>query len=80
MHYCEEKLERIKSMHISNFIFWILAKFLFGLGVGILLPVYFFAYGWIIVGWMLIVFAIILAIPALVAVHKRKGKLPPKLK
>lgn len=80
MHYCEEKLGRVKSMHTSNFIFWVLGKFLFGLGVGILLPVYFFNPGWIIAGWMLIAFAIILMIPAAIAAYKPRSKVPTKLK
>jgi len=82
MHHYDEKLSRIKSMHTSNFIFWVLGKFLIGLGVGILLATYFWTpigY-WIIAGWLLIVFAIILMIPAMTAVCVKKGKAPPKLK
>lgn len=74
MTYLEGKLEKIKSMHTSNFIFWIFGKFLFGLGIGILLPVYFGGFGWHIVGWLLIAFAIILQIPALMAVLPKKGE------
>ena len=73
MSYCEEKLGKIKSMHTSNFIFWIFGKFLFGLGIGILLPVYFVGFGWHIVGWLLIAFAIILQIPTFIAVFMKKG-------
>lgn len=71
----EEKLSRVKSMHTSNFIFWILGKFLIGLGIGILLPTYFYSIGWFIAGWMLISFAIVLMIPAMIAAYKPKGKL-----
>ncbi|UCD07357.1 MAG: hypothetical protein JSW41_00020 [Candidatus Aenigmatarchaeota archaeon] len=80
MRYCDEKLGKIKSMHTSNFIFWILGKFLLGLGVGILLPMYFFNFGWIIAGWMLIAFAIILMIPAMIAAYGKRSKVPTKLK
>jgi hypothetical protein len=83
MHYIEDKLERVKSMHTSNFIFWVFGKFLLGLGVGILLPVYFFSAGWIIAGWLLIAFAIILMIPAAIAAYRPRGpevRVPPKLK
>lgn len=73
MSYCEEKLGKIKSMCTSNFIFWVFGKFLLGLGVGILLPVYLVGFGWHIVGWLLIAFAIILQIPACVTVFMKKG-------
>ena len=70
----EEKFEKIKTLHFSNFAFWVFGKFLIGLGIGILLPVYFQAAGWAIAGWMLIVFAIILQIPAITAVFGKKPK------
>lgn len=73
MSYIEDKLGKIKSMHTSNFIFWIFGKFLIGLGIGILLPVYFVGFGWHIVGWLFIAFAIILQIPACVTVFMKKG-------
>ncbi|NIQ18348.1 MAG: hypothetical protein GTN37_04160 [Candidatus Aenigmarchaeota archaeon] len=72
MTYFEEKLEKIKSMHTSNFIFWVFGKFLLGLGIGILLPVYFFNYGWGIAGWLIIAFAIILQIPAFITTFYKK--------
>ncbi|NIO22669.1 MAG: hypothetical protein GTN38_01410 [Candidatus Aenigmarchaeota archaeon] len=78
MSMIEEKLEKIKAMHTSNFVFWILGKFLLGLGIGILLPVYFFAAGWMIAGWMLVVFAIILQIPAMIAAYHKRGFVPQK--
>jgi uncharacterized membrane protein YedE/YeeE len=83
---CEEKLGKIKSMHTSNFIFWIFGKFLLGLGVGILLATYYWnplGY-WVIAGWLVVVFAVILQIPAFMAAfYKREGgkekfKSPPK--
>ena len=73
MHCLEEKLDKIKAMHTSNFTFWIFGKFLFGLGLGILLPVYFWNTGWVIAGWMLIAFAIILQIPAFIAAFHKPG-------
>ena len=76
MYFFEEKLEKIKSMHTSNFIFWVFGKFLFGLGIGILLATYYWnplGY-WIIAGWLVIVFAIIITIPAFITVfHKKSG-------
>ena len=71
----EEKISKIKSMHTSNFIFWITGKFLLGLGIGILLPTYFYAFGWSIAGWMLIAFALVLMLPAAIAVYGRRGKI-----
>jgi hypothetical protein len=70
----DEKFERVKELHQSNFIFWVLGKFLIGLGIGILLPVYIGGAGWYIVGWMLIVFAIILMVPAMSTVFKKKRR------
>ena len=82
MDHCNEKLSRIKSMHTSNFIFWVLGKFLIGLGLGILLATYFWtSIGyWVVAGWLLIVFAVILMIPAMMAACGKKGKAPPKPK
>lgn len=75
MHSLEEKLERIKSLHFSNFVFWIFGKFLLGLGIGILLPVYFIGFGWHIVGWLFIAFAIIIQLPAIFSVFYKKGQM-----
>ena len=75
MHWLEEKYVKLKTLHLSNFVFWVLGKFLFGLGLGILLPVYFWSSGWLIAGWMLIAFALILQIPAAIAVFHKKEKL-----
>ena len=74
MCYLAEKQERIKSLHTSNFVFWVLGKFLLGLGVGILLPVYLPNPGWVIAGWMLIAFSLILQVPAFMAVFHKKGR------
>jgi hypothetical protein len=78
VYYLEEKLEKVKSLHVSNFIFWVFGKFLLGLGIGILLPVYFVGFGWHIVGWLLIAFAIIIQLPAIFTVFYQKG--PTKMK
>ena len=80
MHTVEEMLDKVKSMHTSNVIFWITGKSLFGLGLGILLPVYFSNAGWIIAGWILIGFAILLMSPALIAAFHNKGKIESKPK
>lgn len=75
MYFFEEKLEKVKAMHTSNFMFWVFGKFLLGLGIGILLATYFWnplGY-WIIAGWLVIAFAVILQIPAVVNVLHKKG-------
>jgi hypothetical protein len=79
MSYFEEKLEKVKAMHTSNFIFWIFGKFLLGLGIGILLPVYLFNYGWVIAGWLIIVFAVILQIPAFINAFYKKERFKSKV-
>ena len=76
----EEKLEKVKAMHTSNFLFWVFGKSLFGLGLGILLPVYFSNPGWVIAGWMLIGFSLILMVPALITAFYKKSKMEMKPK
>lgn len=80
MHQVEEKLEKIKAMHTSNFVFWVFGKYLFGLGLGVLLPVYFSNPGWVIAGWMLIVFSVILMVPALITAFHKRGGFETKIK
>ena len=67
-------VKRIKELHLSNFIFYVLGKFLFGLGLGILLTIYFVNPGWVIAGWMFIMFAIIVTLPAGLIVFRSKKK------
>ncbi len=76
MHCLEKKIEKLKSMHTSNLIFMVFGKFLGGLGLGILLATYFWnpLNYWLIAGWMFIVFAVIVQIPALITVSHKKGK------
>ena len=76
MTYFEEKLEKLKAMHTSNFIFWVFGKFLGGLGLGVLLATYFWnplGY-WTVAGWMFIAFAVILQIPAFINVFHKKDR------
>ena len=55
-----------------------MGKFLIGLGIGIVLVAYMPAAGWAIAGWMLIIFAIILQIPAMTVAFGKKSKVPLK--
>ena len=41
----------------------LLAKFLVGLGIGMVLANYFFEYNWALFGWLLIILAVIIGIP-----------------
>jgi hypothetical protein len=71
-----EKMEKVRAMHQTNFIFWVFGKFLGGLGLGILLATYFWnpLNYWLVAGWIIIAFAVILQIPALSAVFGKKIK------
>jgi len=83
MHCLEKKIEKLKSMHTSNLIFLVFGKFLGGLGLGILLATYFWnpLNYWLIAGWMFIIFAVIVQIPALISVfHKEKPAIQKKEK
>jgi uncharacterized membrane protein YedE/YeeE len=76
MCFMEEKTNKLRAMHLSNFIFWVFGKFLGGLGLGILLATYFWnplGY-WIVAGWIVLAFAVIFQIPAICAVFHKKKK------
>lgn len=67
---------KVRAMHQTNFIFWVFGKFLGGLGLGILLATYFWdpLNYWLVAGWIILAFAVILQIPALSAVFGKKAK------
>jgi hypothetical protein len=71
MGWFSEKFERIKSMGFKGFACWIFAKFLFGVGLGLLIARY-FPYEWILWGWGLIILSIIISLPALKAAFGKR--------
>jgi hypothetical protein len=74
MKYLDSWQDKVKSLHDSEFRFWVLAKFMGGLGIGMLLPVYVPNPAWAIAGWMLIAFAVILGLPAISAVASKRKR------
>ena len=70
----ERAIYKIRNMSLSNFLFYVFGKFLIGLGIGILLPLYYIQSGWVVAGWMFILFAVVLMVPAGFAVFYKKPR------
>lgn len=68
MGFVKNAFERIKKQSLSTVFCWVFAKFLFGVGLGLLLAEYLVGYNWTNIGWLLILISIIISIPALKAV------------
>ena len=60
-----KKIETMREKKYMTFYAWITAKFLLGLGVGMLLASYFLNPNWIKAGWFMIALGIVFAIPAI---------------
>ena len=69
MSFISEKRERIQKLSNTGYFSLLLAKALGGAGVGMLLASYYPTAGWITYGWLLIVIAFILGIPAFKAAY-----------
>ena len=66
-----KKIDTIREQKRVTFCTWVAAKFLFGLGSGMLLASYFINPSWIKAGWFLIALGIVFLIPAVRAIIKR---------
>ena len=66
-----EKSEKMREKKHMTFCAWIAAKFLLGLGVGMLLASYFLNPNWIKAGWFMIALGIVFAIPANRVIFRR---------
>lgn len=67
-----EMLEKFREQSIQVISITILAKFLFGVGLGALLANYFQGYNWGLYGWLLIIISLVLAIPAIYTLQIKK--------
>ncbi|MDI6807192.1 MAG: hypothetical protein QMD14_05320 [Candidatus Aenigmarchaeota archaeon] len=65
MGWFAEKFEKFRKQSLRVIFTLIFAKFLFGVGLGVLLASYFQAYDWILCGWLLIVISLLLHIPVI---------------
>ena len=74
MGHWDDMMNKLRTMHTTNFIFWVFGKFLGGLGLGILLATYIWnpLNYWIVAGWIILAFAVITQLPAIFAVFSKK--------
>lgn len=70
MSWLDEKCEKFRKLPLWLFSMHIFAKFLFGVGLGLLLA-YYFAPDCACVGWLVVLASIILSIPGIVAISKK---------
>ena len=64
-------IDRFRKLPLSTMVLHITSKFVFGLGLGALLVVYFTEYDWWTLGWSLIALSLIMAIPGAYRVLKK---------
>jgi F0F1-type ATP synthase assembly protein I len=64
--------ERIKKQGSFTLFCWVFAKFLFGVGLGLLLAEYFRGYSWTQMGWLLIFISIVLGVLVAMKVFGKK--------
>jgi len=67
----KKMIERFRKMPLPIMALHITSKFVFGLGLGALLTVYFANYDWWALGWLLIALSLIMAIPSVCKVLKK---------
>lgn len=67
-----KKVEGFKKLPPRLMYTHVLGKFVFGVGLGALLTVWLSQFDWQLLGWVLIVLSIIIAIPSLRIIWKRR--------
>lgn len=65
MNIIEKRVEILKEQSLIVFFTTVFAKFLFGVGLGILLTVYIQTNNWSQWGWALVIVSLILSIPVM---------------
>ncbi len=65
MNIIEKRVEILKEQSLIVFFTTVFAKFLFGVGLGILLTVYIQTNDWSLWGWSLVIVSLILSIPVM---------------
>ena len=71
MSWFTKKFEKFRKLPPRPMFTHVLSKFVFGVGLGILLAFYLPKFNWQLLGWLLIVLSIIIAIPSLRIILKR---------
>lgn len=69
--WCVKKIDKLRKANASVIMSWAMGKFLFGLGLGVLLATYLPLVHWSIHGWWLIVLGIVVSIPACLVVFRK---------
>ena len=64
-------IEKFRTLPTSIMILHVTGKFLFGIGMGILLASYIYCYNWQSIGWIIIVVALLTGIPGAYKVLKK---------
>jgi len=72
MGWLNEKFEKFRRLPPRPMFTHVLSKFVFGVGVGVLLVFYLAKFNWRLFGWLLIVLSIIIAIPSVRMILKEK--------
>lgn len=65
MNWFNEMFEKFRRQSMQVISITIFAKFLFGVGLGVLLVNYFQGFNWELYGWLLIIISLGLAIPSI---------------
>ncbi len=72
MGWFANKFEKFRKLPPRLMAMHVLSKFVFGVGLGILLVSFLPCCNWQLVGWLIIVISIIIAIPSVMIILKRK--------
>ena len=71
MSWFGKKIDKIREQKKAIFCAWMIAKFLFGLGLGMLLASYFINHNWIKAGWFVVALGIVFSLPVIKNLTKK---------
>lgn len=72
MSWFTKKFEKFRRLPLLLMFTHVLGKFVFGVGLGVLLAFYLPKFNWQLWGWLLIVLSIIIAVPSLIGILKEE--------
>jgi len=72
MGWFTKKFEKFRKLPPRPMFMHVLSKFVFGVGLGVLLVFYLPKFNWQLLGWLLIALSIIIAIPIIRIILKKK--------
>ena len=72
MNWFNKASEKFKKQSKKAIMAIMFTKFLFGVGLGVLLTSYWWEYDWKFFGWLMIIIALILHLPSIYAVLIKK--------